>query len=260
MAPLKPQLNPKIKIIALLFASTISLTIYFLPIHEEPPILPDAKWRYYYREIFISNGKIIYEVNEILKYSAINITRNILVVEVNRTFQWKYFSENATEIISTNGTDTSLSFVNIKNRMYSDGTYTSWWIPTNIFTGKLVPIWTMDFYVKCLSWIVVNGKLIECWVLEYKNAVEEYTLLYERTTGFFILFNIKVSTGSSQQLLIERRLIDTDVRWPALTIIRPFLALTGFASLASLVYLCTKKIRRYLRMPKRETAPFTHPV
>lgn len=260
MAPSKLQLNLKVKIITLLLASSISLTLYFSPIHERPPIFPNAKWRYYYREFFVSDGKIIYEVNEILEYSSINATKNILVVEVNRTFQWKYFSENATKIVSLNGTDTSLSFVNMKSRMYSDGSYTSWWIPANIFAGELVPIWTMNFYVKGLSWTIINGKLIECWVLEYRSAVEEYTLLYERITGFFIQFNIKVSIGSSQQLIMERRLIDVDVKWPVLTIIRPFLAITGFALLVSLIYLCAEKIRKYLKMSRREPTIFIHPV
>jgi len=235
-----------VKIILSLFILFTSLLLYLLPVYENPPISPGSKWCYHYRETLIYDGKPIYEKKETLKYLSLNLTGNILVVRIERTFEWRFFYENRTEVIASNASDEALSSVNIKNRMYIDGSYTSWWIPTRIFIGSSVPIWNIDFNVKGLSWIVINGKILECWVLEYRSALEEYTILYERVTGTFIKYEIKTFIGSSQQLLRERWLIDSDVTWPALTIVRPFLLLAAITFLLILIILFIKKIRRHL--------------
>lgn len=245
----------KIKIVLLLI-SILSLILYFFPIHGKPPLIyPDAKWGYHYREVLIANGKAVYEINEILSYTTINVTNNILVVEISRFFEYKFFV-NESQTILLNATESLFSFINIKNRLYSDGTYTSWWIPTDVSINSRIPIWNMEFHVKGLSWTIINGKLVECWVLEYKDYLEEYTLIYERITGLFIQFRVKTFIQPSQQIIRERWLIDADVKWPPLTIIRIPLLLVGIAASAAFLYSYVKrwleKLMKIKLRPRRE--------
>lgn len=240
-----------IGIISLLFILIAFTSLYFLPVNENPIISPGSKWCYHYKETLIHNGKPIYEKSEVLRYFSVNVTRGVLIVRMERTFEWKIFHENRTEVIASNASEKTLFLVDVSSRMYFDGSYTSWWIPTNIFIGSLIPIWTINFNVKGFSWIMFNGKILECWVLEYKSSMEEYTLLYERATGIFIKYEIKEFASSSQQLLRERWLIDSDVEWPMLAIIRPFLLLPIIASLLVLLILLIKKIRSHLMVKKK---------
>ncbi|MEM1602084.1 MAG: hypothetical protein QXY30_02620 [Candidatus Bathyarchaeia archaeon] len=240
-----------IGIISLLFVLIVSTLLYFLPVNENPIISPSSRWCYHYRETLIHDGKPIYEKSEVLRYFSVNITRGVLIVRMERTFEWKIFHENRTEVITSNASEETLFLVDVSSRMYFDGSYTSWWIPTNIFIGSSIPIWTINFNVKGFSWIMFNGKILECWVLEYRSAVEEYILLYERVTGIFIKYEIREIASSSQQLLRERWLTDSDIEWPILAFIRPFLLLPIIASLLVLVSLLIKKIRGHLMVKKK---------
>lgn len=241
--------------IALLLISVISLTLYFLPTYGSPPIFMGARWSYYYREKLTSNGKTWYEADEELNYSVVGERDGILIVELNRTFRQIYFSANGSKSFVLNGSNIQLFFVDPKSRMYQDGTYTSWWIPTNIFIGSLVPVWNLNLQVKGLSWTIVNGRLVECWILEYRSANEEYTALYERTLGLFIRLNIRREAGLYQTLLIERWLRDTSIGLPLQATLRPFLVIVGASSAAALLSYYARRVRKYLSRPKEAQGP-----
>ncbi|MEM2027483.1 MAG: hypothetical protein QXT30_06995 [Candidatus Bathyarchaeia archaeon] len=245
----------KITQTALLLISAISLTLYFLPAYSSIPISVDSKWSYYYKEKLVSGGKMVYEADEELNYSVVGEKSGILIVELNRTFRHKHFSEGSAEFFVLNGSNIQLFFIDPQKRMYHDGTYTSWWIPTNVFIGSLIPVWNLNFYVKGLLWTIIDGRLIECWVLEYRNAWEEYVILYERTSGIFIRLDIKRQMGLSQTLVIERRLRDAGRELPLQATLRPLLAIVGAFSAAALLLRYARRIRRYLSRPREEHGP-----
>lgn len=245
----------KIAQTALLLISVVSLTLYFLPAYSSIPMSTGTKWSYYYRERLVSGGKIVYEASEELNYSVVGEEDGVLIVELNRTFRHKRLSEDGSELFVLNGSNTQLFFVDPQSRMYHDGTYTSWWIPTNIFIGSLVPIWSLNFYVKGLLWTIIDGRLIECWVLEHRGAWEEYTTLYERTSGLFIRLNIKRQMDSSQMLVIERWLRDANICLPLQATLKPFLLIIGSSSAVILLLQYARRIRRYLSRPKEERGP-----
>lgn len=205
----------------------------------------------------VSSGKPIYEVEATLDYSATNLSGVDLIVEVSNSFKQKYFSESDSEPLTSNGTELIHFQVNILDRTYPNGVYTSWWIPTDAFIGSSVMVWNLEFYVRGLSWAVVDGKLVECWLLEYRGNLEEYTILYERTTGLFIRFSAKRSIGTSQ-ILMERWLEKINVRWPILSLIRPLLIFVSLASLAALIFLLARKIRGRLRRSRAEATPLIY--
>ncbi|MBS7639464.1 MAG: hypothetical protein QW600_01165 [Candidatus Bathyarchaeia archaeon] len=250
-------MNSRILTIALLFMLTVSLTLYFLPIHRSPPIAPGVEWRYYYREIMTSGGKMVYEVEATLDYSATDLSGADLIVKLSNNFKQRYFSESDSEPLASNGTEMILFRVNILDRKYPNGVYTSWWIPTDIFIGSSVVIWNLEFHVRGLSWAVVDGKLVECWLLEYRGDLEEYTILYERTTGLFVRFSARRSIGASH-ILMERWLERINVGWPILSLIRPLLIFISLASLAALLFLLARKIRERLRRFRAEPTPLIY--
>jgi hypothetical protein len=180
---------------------------------------------------------------------VINSLGDVLVVKVNGTSRHRYLFENGSWG-SLNWTDMSWFLVNAKTRTYGQGYYTSWWIPPNVNLGDTVPVWNIDLRVAGIAWTVINGQLLECWVLRYERPMEEYTFLYERTTGFFVKLVFRKIIGKSQ-IVAERTITKMSFKWPVLAYVRPFLVLTAVAAFVFLIASYMDDLRRLLRRPER---------
>jgi hypothetical protein len=212
---------------------------------------PDLKmsWIYHYTETLFSNRSLVYKFDADWGYQVVSSHGDVLVVKVNGTSRHRYFFENGSWA-SFNWTDLSWFFVNAKTRMYSQGYYTSWWIPPKVYLGDTVPVWNLDLRVVGLAWTMINGQLLECWVLRYERPMEEYTFLYERTTGFFVRLIFKKIIGKSQ-IVAERMITKTSFRWPILASVRPFLVLIAVAAIVFLTASYIDDLRRLLRRTER---------
>jgi len=235
--------------LSLAVISLISLTGYAFPFVTKSLLSPRASWAYHYTETLFSNGSLVYEFNADWEYWINSLYRDTFIIEVNGTVHHRYFLKNGS-YVTFNWTDHSWLFVNAKTRMYGQGYYTSWWIPTNIYFGDTVPVWNLNLRVIGLAWVMINGQLIECWVLKYERPREEYTFLYERTTGLFVKMVFKRTVGKSQ-LTAERRITNMSFRWPLLALMRPFLILIAIAAIIILAVSYREDLKRFLKKPEK---------
>jgi len=227
---------------ALMVLILASLIAYLFPFDIKLPITLGTQWTYHYMETLSSGGNLssVYEAD--WRYLVVNSLEDTVYVEINSTSRLRHRLENGSWA-EVNVTESGLSIVNVKTRLYDYGSFCSWWVPANLQLGDTVSIWNLNLKVTGLTWRIVRGRLLECWVLEGGTPPEAYTFYYERTTGFFIHLVIKYIYPTAE-LLIERTLISTNLPWPALTFVRPFLIPTVIGAVALLLLPLIKRVRR----------------
>ncbi|HIE14915.1 TPA: hypothetical protein EYP70_06545 [Candidatus Bathyarchaeota archaeon] len=201
----------------------MSLLAYIFPLDFSMPLKTGSEWTYFYSETISSKGQKIYEFKAHWKYLITKTEDDLLYLEINETSKFRYRLENG----SWREGETKeklFSLVNAKTRVSGYMFFCSWWIPSNLRYGDLVPIWDLKFRVIGLTWLIIGGNILECWILKNidYSPNEEYIFYYERTTGFFVHYQITYSYGGLTKV-IRRTLLDTGMAWPLLTVIRPYL-------------------------------------
>jgi len=224
-----------------------SLVGYTYPLALTVPYVKDY-WTYRYTESIFIDGDLTCIFNANWSYYVVRSLGDVFIIKVNGTSRHRFSLRNGSWI-SLSWNDTSWFTVNAKTRMYRSGYYTSWWIPQNINLGDTIPVWNINARVVGLAWVMVNGRLLECWILRYERPMEEYTFLYERTTGFFVKMIFKRVIGKSR-IVAERIFVKASFNWPTLALMRPILVLTAIATFLLLLFSYLESLKRLLRRRK----------
>ncbi|RJS85667.1 hypothetical protein CW702_00840 [Candidatus Bathyarchaeota archaeon] len=209
--------------IMLFSISFLSLFTYIFPFTLPPPVNVGSRWTYLYSETLMSEGKTVYTFEARWKYAVTRSEGEILYLEVNETSKFRYRLENGSwrerEL-----NESWYSLVNIRTRASGPMFFCSWWVPSNLRYGDLVPIWNIKFRVTGIVWMIVEGRIMECWILKNFDYIpnQEYTFYYERTSGFFVRYRIRSVYGSFVKEA-ERTLLDSSIKWPLLSLLRPFI-------------------------------------
>jgi len=219
----------------------VSLVTYLFPLDSEPPLATGTWWTYHFDEKFLYGGNIsgMYIVD--WKYSVTQFIQDTAYIEVNGTSEFQRRADDTwTETYSKENWQ---GLVKAETRITADNFFCSWWIPSNLKLGDMVPIWDLRCRITGLAWRIVGGSLLECWVLESNTPSTAYVFYYERTTGYFIYLKMR-SLYDSSEILIERSLVNSNFTWPALTFIRPFLIPTIVGAAALILLSFVKRARK----------------
>jgi len=237
--------------LSLILIISSSLVAYLIPLNFSPPITVGTGWTYKYGEVLILRGETVYYYEAYWRYAVTDSEEGVLYLEINETSRVKLRLKNGSWVEGESESQW-LSLVNPETRASGYMFFCSWWVPSTLRYGDIVPIWRFKFRVTGLTWMIVGGRILECWRLESIDQPpnEEYVFYYERTTGLFVYFKIRSSYGD-YEMITERILVESTIEWPVLTLLRPFFLLTVFGASGLLTAPYLHELVKRLREAKR---------
>jgi hypothetical protein len=239
----------------LLFIFIASLTMILFPIREELPVRPGTSWVYRYTERLFSNDVLVQEYRAFWRYMVANSTGTQALVLMESEYQVGRHLPDGSWVYD-HGKERSSFIVDIKTRQYVGSLgYSSWWIPSEIKSDDVVPIWSSFLRVTGTAprLLTLGRPLplyrlpVECWILGFQSEIEDLTLYYEKTTGFFVYFSFQYKPWPNTLVSGERSLIATNLDWPLFSLLQPFLIPIFLVTLALLsITILDEVLRRLL--------------
>jgi len=102
--------------------------------------------------------------------------------------------------------------IDTTNRWIPDGnhwwkqTWYCFWIETNVTEGSVIRMWTTNGTVVDSELVLLNEKLVDCWVVNWSEYDMHYTFLFDKITGL----NIE-AWGSGEHYQVKWLLVNTNV-------------------------------------------------